>query len=130
MYPNKILALGALIAIFSVPACAEDKKCQTGDPFPYVSPYSTNTCPPEIQDWMNRVNACAHFAGEEATDVERKAFLDAEMQKNKCDAIGCDFETIFAKHEGDIVYTGILTQYAALVYGESMDSLPACDKKE
>ena len=111
--------------VLCMPDAAFAGNCATSDPFPYESPYDIEECPADIQDWLDRANACAHFAGEEAYDEERAAELDQIMNENQCDYIACDFEDLFAKYEGDIVYTGVITGYGEVLYGE--EGVPPCD---
>lgn len=91
----------------------------------YVAPYDMEHCPADIQSWMDRVSICYHWAGEEPYDAERAAFLAAAWKKDSCAQIGCDYRTLFARYEGDIVYAGVLSQYAEAVYGSIAD-MPAC----
>jgi hypothetical protein len=124
----KLLYLAVAVAVLCLPACDPvDKpgKCQTGDAFPYTAPYDMEFCPNDIQAWMDRTNGCAHFAGEEPYDAERGKFLNEQMDKLRCNDIGCDFQALFLKYEGDIVYTGILTGYAEATFG-NVDNLPFC----
>lgn len=119
-----------LFALVLVAGCAPaaQEKCVTGDPFPYTSPYNVGGCPADIQRWIDRVNICGHFAGEEPYDEERRASLNKAAAENRCDAVGCDYEALFSRYEGDIVYTGILTGYAEQVYGAT-ENIPHCTKE-
>lgn len=115
---------GLAFATSCAPASAT---CMTGEPFPYTAPYDMDACPEDIQSWMTHVNLCAHFAGEEPYDEERRAFINAAIAENQCSAIGCDFHALFSRYEGDIAYIGVLSGYAALVYG-SADNIPLCPR--
>lgn len=125
------LLLFILLPLISFKAHAAP--CETGDPFPYTPPARigsekvdpTIDCPSDIQSWMNRVNACAHFSGEPPYDEERRKFIDDQLAKNKCDAIKCDYEKLKSEYEGDIVYFGIVIDYMEAVYGEET-MMPAC----
>lgn len=113
-----VLAFGVM-GVFAMPLDAvASGKCQTSDPYPYVAPYKMDACPQDIQEWMNRANVCTHFQSEEAYDDARRAELDAAIAENKCEALLCDYGDLFAKYEGDIVYTGVLTDYAQMLYGD------------
>lgn len=122
--------ISGLFILIIIAACAPaaQTKCATGDPFPYTSPYNVGGCPADIQGWLDRVNACGHFAGEEPYDQKRTATINRAMTENRCDAVGCDYEALFSRYEGDIVYTGILTGYAEQVYG-STENIPHCIKE-
>lgn len=119
----KFMMVAGLCLVFSGPALAQT--CMTEDPFPFKTEYAIEQCPEDIQRLLNRMNACAHLAGEEVTDEDRKAFLEQAMKDNRCADIGCDFEAVFSAHEGDIAYTGVLFEYARVVYG-SDEAVPAC----
>jgi hypothetical protein len=113
------------LIFFAAPAYAGT--CMTGGPHNYVTAYDIQECPADIQALMNRMNICAHFAGEEATDAERGAYINSVMDDNACNKIGCDFQTVYANHEGDLVYTGALVEYTNLVYGRN-DAVLMCDQ--
>ncbi|MGH1378274.1 MAG: hypothetical protein ACRBB3_05565 [Alphaproteobacteria bacterium] len=100
--------------------------CKTGDPFPFKSPYSIEKCPADIQHWMDRANICAHFSGEEAYDADRGAEIDAVMVENECGYIGCDARALWAKYEGDIAYTGVISDYEEFVFGGPV----SCDEEQ
>lgn len=117
--------LAALIVMWGMPAYAAT--CMTEDPFPFTTQYAINHCPDDIQNWLNRVNTCAHFAGEELYDAERKAYIDAAVTENVCHDLGCDMDALFLKYEGDIAYTGVLFEYGRVVYG-SEDAMPQCSR--
>lgn len=114
-----VLSTLTCLAVCASSATAVAGKCKTEDPFPYTAPYNMENCPEDIQNWMNRVNTCAHFEGEEAYNDERKAELDNINIEYQCDYIGCDFGDLFYKYEGDIVYTGVLSDYEKFVYGDN-----------
>lgn len=118
-----VLLLLALVGGFHQEAFAA--QCQTEDPYPYTAPYQMETCPHDIQAWMDRAGGCAHFSGEEAYDEDRGAFLKEQMDQLQCAQLGCDFDALFGKYEGDVSYIGVLTDYAALTYGDT-ENLPAC----
>lgn len=120
----KQIILAVLLSVgFS--GAAHAATCMTGHPFPFKTQYALDECPADIQALLDRMNACAHFAGEEAYDADRKAQIDAAMTENQCEKLGCDFQKVFETHEGDIVYTGILFEYARVVYG-SDEAVPEC----
>ncbi len=124
-----------LLGLFFVSTPAHAAPCETGDPFPYKTPHKIGSqpvdpsidCPADIQAWMNRVNSCAHFAGEPPYDKARAAEIEAALKENKCAMLGCEFDTLFGQYEGDIVYTGIMIGYLELIYGDA-ESLPKCEK--
>ncbi len=122
---KSFFSMMALLAFLLFVCTAAQAKCMTEEPFSYTAPHDMEACPEDIQNWMNRVNLCAYFAGEEAYDEERDAFIDATMAEYRCSAIGCDFQALFSQYEGDIVYTGILTEYGAHVYGDG-ENIPQC----
>ncbi len=104
---------------------ADAKACETGEPFIYQSPYDLDSCPQDIQSYLDRVNGCGHFMGEEAYDQDRQDFIDEMMAEMHCADLGCDYSALFMEYEGDIVYTRILSDYTALVFGDP-DNLPEC----
>lgn len=118
----------SLILPFEVMA---DGKCKTGQPFPYEAPYEMESCPEDIQSWLDRANGCSYYEGELQglgnDDADRSSVLDSHMVETECAVLWCDYDDLFAKYEGDIVYTGVLTEYAQSLYGDS--ELPACDPK-
>jgi hypothetical protein len=116
-----VSAFFTFFLLIALPAQAAIK-CEIGDPFPYIAPYNMGECPADIQSWMERVNICAHLADElpDRTGDDR-AYTETQMNDLRCQNIACDYETLFANHEGDIVYIGILTGYAETVYGENYD---------
>jgi hypothetical protein len=115
-----------LLGVLALSGCKpEPVSCEIGDPFPYKSPYNVSGCPPDIKSYMDRVNACGHFGGEEPYDAERAKFLNEQMVENACARLACDYDNLFKKYEGDIVYTGILSQYTERVFGK-IDGLPGC----
>ncbi len=126
------LLLFILLPLFSFKAHAAP--CATSDPFVYTPPARigsekvdpTIDCPSDIQNWMNRVNACAHFSGEPPYDEERRKFIDDQLAKNKCDAIKCDYKKLKSEYEGDIVYFGIVIDFMEAVYGEET-MMPECN---
>lgn len=101
-------------------------KCQSDEAF-YTVPYDMESCPADIQAWMDRAYGCGHFAGEEAYDEERRLYIATQMKDLSCNTVGCDYKKLFAKYEGDIVYTGVLSGFAEKVFG-SLDALPICLK--
>jgi beta-lactamase class D len=115
------------------PTVASAAPCQTGDPFPYKTPARIGSekvdpsidCPGDIQSWMNRVNACAHFSGEPPYDKEREDFINAKLSENKCDVLKCDTQALLDANEGDIIYFGIIAEYLESVYGDVKD-MPEC----
>lgn len=125
----------ALVSLVLLPAAASAAPCRVGDPFPYTMPESFGSqpvdpkidCPANIQSWMNRVNICAHFAGEPPYDRERAEFIDGAMKENKCHQLGCEHEALYAEYEGDIVYAGVINGYLESIYGDTT-SLPECEK--
>lgn len=117
------IVLAGLFLMISTQAMAQT--CMTEGPFPFKTEYTIERCPEDIQGLLNRMNACAHFSGEEATDSERQAFIEQSMKDSRCADIGCDFETVFRTYEGDIAYTGVLFEYARVVYG-SDEAVPEC----
>lgn len=135
MHKISLLLLLALFVLTASISAAQAAPCETGDPFPYMTPAKIGShtvdpkvdCPKDIQTWMNRVNICAHFSGEPPYNKERAAEIDAALKDNKCDQLGCEFETLFTQYEGDIVYTGVMTGYLESIYGDA-DSLPKCDQ--
>ena len=136
MHKIPLLLLLSLLLFIASFTPAQAAPCETGDPFPYVPPAKIGSqtvdpkidCPADIQVWMNRVNICAHFAGEPPYDKARAAEIDAALKDNKCQQLGCEFETLFTQYEGDIVYTGVMTGYLESIYGDA-NSLPVCEKE-
>lgn len=118
----------SLGSLFIINNALADGRCKTDDPFPYTAPYDMETCPQDIQDWMDRANSCNHFSGEEATDAERKKELAQNLEELKCSDLFCDYDDLFMKYEGDIVYTGVLTGYAEVLYGNT--DIIICDRKK
>ncbi|MBI2234572.1 MAG: hypothetical protein HYU57_06260 [Micavibrio aeruginosavorus] len=114
-----------LAALLFCAAPAHAATCMTGDPFPFKTRYAIDDCPADIQGWLDRVNACAHFEGEEGYDGERRAFLADALEENRCAAIGCDFQELLMVHENDDALSGVLSEYAQIVYGNA-ENLPEC----
>lgn len=122
--------LGAVLMLFVfMPAQLLAETCKTGDPFPYEAPYVIDKCPEDIKGWLDDANACAHFMGEEAYDEERAAELDTIMIEHQCEYIECAYHDLFAKYEGDMIYTGILTGYAQIIYGDD-GVVPDCQMEQ
>lgn len=106
--------------VFFVPESAwAAGKCVVGDPYPYEAPYDMAECPADIQMWMDRANGCAHYSGEETTDDDRAAEIGEAMNELQCEFIGCDYTGLLSKYEGDVVYTGVLTGYEQVLYGDN-----------
>jgi len=127
MMNKLLLAAVAAAAVMIVIACnpARAEPCVGSEPYPYTDPYNIEECPSDIQAWMDRAGACAHFSSEEPYDDEREAFLLQQMNEQECRELGCDFDALFSKYEGDIAYTGVLIEYAKVTYGDT-DTLPPC----
>jgi len=99
--------------------------CEVGDPYPYKAPYAIEKCPEDIQEWMERQNACWHMEEElPHREGEDAAYMEEQMKALDCFNVGCDYYDLFAKYEGDIAYTGTLTGYIAFIYG--METDPEC----
>lgn len=121
------MALGAILGLAACEPSTVPGKCETGAPFPYTAEYDMESCPADIKDWMDRANGCAHFAGEEAYDPGRGKYIQDEMNDLECNTLGCDYDALFTKYEGDVVYAAVLSEYAGITYG-SEDELPLCEK--
>ncbi len=118
----------SLFALLFFPTLSYAGVCKTDDPYPYVAPYAMDSCPEDIQNWLDRANICAHFSGEEAYDEDRAAEIEEVMHDNQCDYVECDYHELFLKYEGDIVYTGVLTDYKNLIYGgQELFECPAAE---
>jgi len=114
-----------------VPDLAHAKgRCETGAPYPYEAPYEMKICPEDIQGWLDRANGCTYYESElENIDndaADRSSVLKAHMVELECTVLWCDFDTLFIKYEGDLIFSDIITGYAQSLYGDS--ELPACDK--
>lgn len=111
--------LGVCLGLFLfMPNAAFAENCKTGDPFPYESPYNIESCPKDIQNWMDRANTCAYFEGEEPYDAERKAEIDGILNENQCGYIGCDARKLWSQYEGDVIYTRVIIDYESLIYDD------------
>lgn len=120
--------LGVCLGLFLfMPNSAFAENCKTGDPFAYESPYNIESCPEDIQNWMDRANTCAYFEGEEPYDADRKAEIDGILNENQCDYIGCDARDLWGEYEGDVIYTRVISDYEVLLYGEAG---AACDMEQ
>lgn len=116
---------GALFFLAAFPLSAHAASCKVGDPFPFKSKEKIEECPPPIQGWMDRANGCAHLQGEMGgADSSASAEMEEEWAELQCDFIGCDFDQVYGRYEGDIIYIGILTAYADYVYGDA--GVPKC----
>lgn len=115
-----------IMAVMLAAACQPKEtpgKCRVDETF-YTVP-DMASCPGDIQAWMDRAFGCGHFAGEEAYDEERRAYIEKQVKDLSCNTLGCDYKTLFAKYEGDVVYAGLLGGFAAATFGDA-DSLPLC----
>lgn len=118
----------AFAVFFIMPLAAQAETCATDEPFPYKTAYDIEQCPEDIQALLNRINSCAYLEGEAAYDEDRAAFLAEMMAERRCADLGCDFQDVFMNHEGDLAYTGVLFEYAKMVYGD-YDNIPSCEQE-
>lgn len=55
--------------------------------------------PTDLTDLIARHERCQHLAGEEANNEERKKFIAAEIQKNQCDSIEGEAQSLRDKYQ-------------------------------
>tara|TARA_B100001989_G_scaffold251864_2_gene232136 strand:+ start:2194 stop:2679 length:486 start_codon:yes stop_codon:yes gene_type:complete len=131
---NMIRALIFFFVFLSVPMLAHASgKCKVEDSYPYEAPYDMEGCPEDIQSWMDRLNGCSYFESEmegmkTSFDDPRLIELKNQWDELQCVSLWCDYDDIFMKYEGDIVYTGIISGYAQMIYGDS--ELPVCGMEQ
>ena len=81
--------------------------CVVSEPYPYV--YNKDIeCPADILDYLERTAGCQHFAGEEAYDEERGAYIAKQMDELQCGTLDETYRNVFLKHEGDLGYLGMI----------------------
>lgn len=108
----------ASVLLFGASGAAQAAKCKTGDPYPYESAAELESCPADIQEFLDALNACTHFEQEVGDrQGEDKAEALRQMEKLGCADIGCRYESLFAKYEGDVVYTRIFADYVEMLSG-------------
>ena len=115
-----------------IPHSALAQKCQTGEPYFFEALFDTETCPQDIQAWMDRLNGCSHIESK-AEDLNNNEpghieILQALRQELHCKALWCDYDALFAKYEGDVIYTSIISNYAQMIFGDQ--ELPLCYKEQ
>lgn len=54
--------------------------------------------PRDVRRFVERAEACLHFAGEEAYDAERGRFLARQMRRLRCDALETDAKRLERRH--------------------------------
>lgn len=124
------ISLFMVVLMFIPVSVNAEGKCRTGDPYSYEAPHEMESCPEDIQIWLDRANGC-HYYGNEIEDIgnddaDRSSILESHMEELDCAVIWCDFDDLFTKYEGDIIFSDVITSYAQSLYGDS--ELPVCDK--
>ncbi len=70
-------------------AFAEEEAC----------PFSVDgKCSEEISKYLESVESCNHWAGEEPYDDARGAEIEAALKELNCEKLGCDFQNILKEH--------------------------------
>lgn len=119
----RIKNFGLMAVCLFLPSLAFAQGCETFDPTPYKAPYKMDACPLDIQAWLDQANACSYFSGEydpsDDADPERRKEIEDKMIELQCEYMGCAFHDLFAKYEGDIVYTNVLMDYEKILYGDN-----------
>ena len=54
--------------------------------------------PPEMRAYVERRDACEHFAGEEGYDAERQRFLNRQIKRLRCLTLDRDRKRLRLKH--------------------------------
>lgn len=72
---------------------------------------ATKGQPKDIQTFLERSAACQHFGGEEGYDAERRAFLNKQWKKYKCERIDRDLLRLKKKYAKQRNHLKILEKY-------------------
>lgn len=120
---SRVVVLLGLSVFVLIPLQAiHASPCTTGEPFAYTAP-GIDECPVPVQTWMDRVNGCGHLSGQELENSSDEA-SDEEWIELQCDFIGCDYQDLVERYDGNPGVAGALADYAGYVYAER--GLPEC----
>ncbi|WP_225206366.1 hypothetical protein [Novosphingobium huizhouense] len=85
---------------------------------PAQARHAVKVAPPPVRALLVRQTGCNHFAGEEAYDAERAAYIDAQVRKLRCRTVEEDARALRKR------YAGNASVRRLLVEAQGWDTLP------
>lgn len=64
---------------------------------------AVTTLPPDMRAYVERRDACEHFAGEEGYDAERRRFLNRQIKQLRCLTLDADRKRLRIKHRAPAI---------------------------
>lgn len=86
---------------------------------------SETPCTAELKALLERQDGCEHFAGEEAYDAERGAYIKGQMDALKCDRLAAEKEALVKSYIAakDETSLRLLVEYERYAHGQLVEGM-------
>ena len=85
---------------------------------PAQARHAVKVAPPEVRALLVRQTACNHFAGEEAYDKDRAAYIDAQVRKLRCFSVEAEARALEKRYANNASVKRLLAA------AQNWDTLP------